>query len=92
MILLTLVQKSELIEATWDEVDFEEATWTIPKQRMKTRRPHVVYLSRQAFDIFVALHTRHIGQRAPIAGTSDGNRCQRRCATGRDRCDGHKEQ
>jgi integrase len=57
MILLTLVRKSELIQATWDEVDFETATWTIPKQRMKGRNPHVVYLSRQALDIFVALHT-----------------------------------
>ena len=57
MILLTLVRKSELIEATWAEVDFENATWTIPKSRMKGRNPHVVYLSRQAVDIFVALHT-----------------------------------
>lgn len=57
MVLLTLVRKSELIEATWSEVDFEKATWTIPKQRMKGRNPHVVYLSRQALDIFVALHT-----------------------------------
>jgi len=31
LILLTLVRKSELIEATWDEVDFENAVWTIPK-------------------------------------------------------------
>jgi len=42
LILLTLVRKSELIEATWDEVDFANATWTIPKQRMKGRNPHVV--------------------------------------------------
>ena len=35
LILLTLVRKSELIEATWDEVDFENALWTISKQRMK---------------------------------------------------------
>lgn len=46
LILLTLVRKSELIQATWDEVDFEGATWTIPNQRMKGRNPHVVYLSR----------------------------------------------
>ena len=57
MILLTLVRKSELIQATRDEVDFENATWTIPKQRMKGRNPHVVYVSHQALDIFVALHT-----------------------------------
>lgn len=31
LIVLTLVRKSELIEATWSEVDFENATWTIPK-------------------------------------------------------------
>lgn len=35
MILLTLVRKSELIQATWDEVNFEAALWTIPKGRMK---------------------------------------------------------
>ncbi|CAB3872166.1 hypothetical protein LMG3412_02812 [Achromobacter deleyi] len=31
LILLTLVRKNELIQATWDEVNFERATWTIPK-------------------------------------------------------------
>ena len=31
LILLTLVRKSELIEATWDKVDFENTVWTIPK-------------------------------------------------------------
>lgn len=45
MIMVTLVRKSELIQATWGEVDFESATWTIPKQRMKGRKPHVVYLT-----------------------------------------------
>ena len=40
LILLTLVRKSELIEATWAEVDFENALWTIPKERMKGRKPH----------------------------------------------------
>jgi integrase len=42
LILLTLVPKSELIHATWDEVNFENATWTIPKHRMKGRNAHVV--------------------------------------------------
>ena len=45
MIMVTLVRKSELIQATWGEVDFESATWTIPKQRMKGLKPHVVYLT-----------------------------------------------
>lgn len=55
--LLTLVRKSEFIEAMWHEVNFETATWTIPKERMKAGRPHNVYLSQQALDILVALKT-----------------------------------
>jgi integrase len=75
MILLTLVRKSELIQATWDEVDFESATWTIPKQRMKGRNPHVVYLSRQALDIFVALHTCAAGSKFVLPSRYDSDRC-----------------
>lgn len=75
MILLTLVRKSELIQATWDEVDFENATWTIPKQRMKGRNPHVVHLSRQALDIFVALHTCAAGSKFVLPSRYDADRC-----------------
>lgn len=55
--LLTLVRKSELQDAIWDEVDFEKAVWTIPKERMKRSKPHNVYLSQQALDIMIALKT-----------------------------------
>ncbi|WP_313027026.1 tyrosine-type recombinase/integrase [Pseudomonas lopnurensis] len=75
LVLLTLVRKSELIEATWNEVDFENATWTISKQRMKGRNPHVVYLSRQALDIFVALHTCAAGSRFVLPSRYDIHRC-----------------
>ncbi|MDZ4189366.1 MAG: tyrosine-type recombinase/integrase [Hydrogenophaga sp.] len=57
LLLLTMVRKSELTNATWGEVNFTEAIWTIPKERMKRRNPHNVYLSRQALDIFIALKT-----------------------------------
>ena len=57
LVLLTLVRKSELQDATWDEVDFESAVWTIPKERMKRAKAHNVYLSTQALDILVALKT-----------------------------------
>jgi len=57
LFLLTMVRKSELQDATWDEVDFENAVWTIPKERMKRSRPHNVYLARQALDILIALKT-----------------------------------
>ncbi len=52
-ILLTMVRKSELLHATWDEISFENATWTIPATRMKASRPHIIYLSSQALDILV---------------------------------------
>lgn len=75
LVLLTLVRKSELIEATWDEVDFENATWTISKQRMKGRNPHVVYLSRQCLDIFVALHTCAGGSKFVLPSRYEIYRC-----------------
>lgn len=57
LFLLTMVRKSELQDATWDEVDFENVVWSIPKERMKRSKAHNVYLSQQAVDIFVALKT-----------------------------------
>ena len=83
MILLTLVRKSELIEATWAEIDFENATWTIPKARMKGRNPHVVYLSRQAVDIFVALHTCAAGSKFVLPSRYDANRCMSKATLNR---------
>ena len=57
LILLTMVRKSELQDATWDEVDFENAVWSIPKERMKRSKAHNVYLSEQCLDILIALKT-----------------------------------
>jgi integrase len=60
---LTLVRKSERLNADWDEVDFVAARWTVPAARMKARRPHNIYLSQQCFDLLVALKTRAGGSR-----------------------------
>lgn len=57
LFLLTMVRKGELQDATWDEVDFENTVWSIPKERMKRSKPHNVYLAQQAIDILVALKT-----------------------------------
>ncbi|WP_449236051.1 tyrosine-type recombinase/integrase [Aggregatibacter kilianii] len=79
-ILLTLVRKSELVNATWDEVDFKNKVWTIPAGRMKAKRSHNVYLSEQALDLIVAfqiysegspyLLPGRINRRQPIASSS----------------------
>ncbi|MEI4508623.1 tyrosine-type recombinase/integrase [Sphingopyxis sp. CCNWLW253] len=55
--LLSMVRKSELQDAVWDEVDFENAVWSIPAERMKRSRAHNVYLSTQMLDILIALKT-----------------------------------
>jgi len=57
LLLLTLVRKSELTDAKWSEISFTNALWTVPKERTKKRRDHLVPLSSQALDIFVALKT-----------------------------------
>ena len=57
LFLLSMVRKSELQDAVWDEIDFENAVWSIPKERMKRSKAHNVYLSQQMLDIFIALKT-----------------------------------
>jgi integrase len=57
LLLLTMVRKGELTDAKWSEISFTDALWTIPKERMKRRNPHLVFLSRQALEIFMALKT-----------------------------------
>lgn len=75
LLLLTMVRKSELIEATWNEVNFTDAVWSIPAERMKRRNPHNVYLSTQALDIFTALKVCAGGSRWVLPGRYDTDIC-----------------
>ncbi len=43
----TFVRTSELRKAEWSEIDWDGAVWTIPAERMKKGRKHIVPLSRQ---------------------------------------------
>ena len=45
------VRPGELRHMEWSEVDFENAVWRIPAEKMKMRNEHVVPLSRQALAI-----------------------------------------
>ena len=38
IVMLTLVSKSMLLLATWDEINFETGEWTIPKEHMKGKK------------------------------------------------------
>lgn len=54
-VLLTGVRKSEFIDATWNEIDWERELWTIPAARMKAGREHLVPLASQSLDILTTL-------------------------------------
>lgn len=51
LLILTMCRKGEILKAKWTECDLEAATLDIPKERMKLKKPHRVYLSRQAVEI-----------------------------------------
>lgn len=51
LLVLTGVRPGELRAAPWAEFDLDAAVWTIPKERMKARRPHIVPLPHQAVAI-----------------------------------------
>ncbi|MGP8587794.1 tyrosine-type recombinase/integrase, partial [Salmonella enterica] len=63
--LLTLVRPSEASGARWAEIDRDKKLWTIPAERMKAKREHIVPLSPQALDILevmkpISAHREHI--------------------------------
>lgn len=63
--LLTLVRPSEASGARWVEVDFDKNLWTIPAERMKAKREHIVPLSPQALEILevmkpISAHREHV--------------------------------
>jgi len=58
---LVFVRPGELRHAEWSEIDFEEATWNIPANKMKMKDPHLVPLCRQAVEILKDLQ--------PLTGT-----------------------
>lgn len=59
---LLVVRSKELREAKWTEFDLEKALWIIPAARMKTRRQHIVPLSRQVLQILQQLKERAISR------------------------------
>lgn len=38
--------------ARWEEIDLDNALWTIPAERMKKKREHLVPLATQVIDLF----------------------------------------
>jgi integrase len=51
LLLLTFVRNIELRGAQWTEINWDEAEWRIPAERMKMNELHIVPLSRQAITV-----------------------------------------
>ncbi len=63
--LLTLVRPTEASGARWVEIDLDAKLWTIPAERMKAKREHIVPLSPQALEILevmkpISAHREHV--------------------------------
>ena len=52
--ILTVARSGETLGMTWDEVDFDTATWVVPPARMKMKKEHAVPLSEPAVAILRA--------------------------------------
>jgi len=55
-VILTACRSIEAREARWSEVDLDKGIWTIPKERMKAGREHIVPLSKRAMEILAPLY------------------------------------
>ena len=56
LLILTMVRKSDLVEARWAEFDLHNALWNIPAARLNKDEDQVVHLSHQAVSMLRELH------------------------------------
>jgi integrase len=57
LLLLTGQRRDELADATWAEFDVDKALWTLPGNRTKNGRAHLVHLAPIALEILETLPT-----------------------------------
>jgi integrase len=57
--ILTATRTGEVRGAKWQEIDFNNAVWTIPEDRMKTQKEHRVPLCLRAMDILNSFKSNH---------------------------------
>ena len=57
-VVLTAARGGEVRGATWNEIDADVTTWTVPAERMKSGREHRVPLSPRALEILAEARAR----------------------------------
>lgn len=53
--LHTMTRPAEAATARWADIDLEKKIWTIPPERMKKRRKHIIPLTQQALELLEAI-------------------------------------
>jgi len=54
---LLFARPKELRHMEWTEIDWDEALWLVPADKMKMKEPHIVPLSKQAIAILEEIHS-----------------------------------
>jgi integrase len=55
LLLLTGQRRDEMAEARWSEFDLDKALWTLPRERAKNNKSHLIHLSPLAIEILGTL-------------------------------------
>lgn len=50
-LILTAARLTEVLRATWSEIDWEKRTWTVAAERYKTKKDHIVPLTEWTLSI-----------------------------------------
>jgi integrase len=69
-VVLTATRTSEVLGATWAEVDLDKAIWTVPASRMKAGKEHRIPLSPRAVEILEAV--KPLGKACPFPADKGG--------------------
>ena len=51
--ILTVARTGEVLGMQWEEINWDKKTWTVPKERMKAAKEHVVPLNARAMELLV---------------------------------------
>ena len=87
-LILTAARTSEVLGATWGEIDWGAKVWTIPPERMKSKRQHRVPLSPPAIKLLRGLYVEDnnpylfIGSSQPRLGAATLQNTMRRLGRG----------
>lgn len=73
LLILTAARSGEIRGMTWGEVDLTGALWTVPKERMKAKRPHRAPLCGRAVEILAALRPPEPDDASLVFPNSRGN-------------------